>query len=339
MVSQKKKKDKRKDFTKTKLKVGKTKPKSTTHTELGFRAKAIDIRTQSITRSYSTDDAFAHHLSLTKHNSNQTRRDTLLYIQTHLPNDLNATLFTAIAPLVIDPSQSVRTALLSLFQKLPAPSLVPHIHILSLYIHSGMTHLSADIRADSSRYLLILLKADDASIPMHIVTRTWAKTLTCLGSLLGWEFDRSSFAPVSRKSKLSKGVIGNAASIDSVPNASGHLDALATFLRLGLSDHTTAASKADRDLPVYHVDTAKHMIPRNTTSPFSRLGLFEAGDGKLSIMSSEDIGARYRIVEPMLDGIFAGLESGRREGGEIGRTCKHLIDFLRKTRREISKSQ
>lgn len=102
MVSARKKKEKRKDFVKTKLKVGKEKAKANNHTDTSFVAKSIHLPTQSIASHGTASDGaqpgtsgagatvsgtrlsadkLAHYLSLFKHHSASTRREAVLYVQ------------------------------------------------------------------------------------------------------------------------------------------------------------------------------------------------------------------------------------------------------------------
>ncbi|KAI9744343.1 MAG: rRNA processing protein, partial [Chaenotheca gracillima] len=63
--SAKKKKEKRKDFQKPKLKVGKAKPKAANFTDTSFRSKGIVLKQQSLSTVAPTFQAqFSHHLSL-----------------------------------------------------------------------------------------------------------------------------------------------------------------------------------------------------------------------------------------------------------------------------------
>ncbi|KAK9239315.1 Rix1 complex component [Lipomyces kononenkoae] len=340
MGSQKKKNEKKKEFLKPKLKVGKTKPKPTSYTELGFKAKAIGLPEQSITKTHTSRETFDHYVSLARHHSHTTRREALTYLQTHLPEEVDSSLFTSISPLILDPTSTVRAAALSLVHAIPPSSFAPHVHLISLYIHSAMTHLAPDIRADSSKFLLFALKAEDADIPMQVVTRSWEKTLHCFGSLLGWDLATTP-GPGESVPAANWNKVGNATSLDRITNASEHLDALSLFLRLGLSENLTPEMQAQRQVPLYHADTSKHLIPRNTTAPYARLNLFADDKGRrwTTVSSTEDIGARYQILKGILPGILAGLDSGRRLGGEIGRKCKHLIDFLDKVKQETEKLQ
>lgn len=170
---------------------------------------------------------------------------------------------------------------------------------------------------------------------MQLVTRSWSNFLMCFGGLFHWDVQLlSTISPGSSGAGVigqtspakagSKNKIGGTISLEAMKNATGHLDALSTFLRLGLSDNTTAEEKARRDLPRCNSDTAKHLLPVNVTAPFARLGLFSVNKS----MATEDIGARYILITPIIPDIQKTLDSGRLEGGEIGRLCKQLADFL-----------
>lgn len=97
MVSARKKKERRKDFVKTKLKVGKDKAKANNHTDTSFVAKSIHLPNQSIAKAANQDGAsgsdnsqggtglgserLTHYLSLFRHHSPSTRREAVLYVQ------------------------------------------------------------------------------------------------------------------------------------------------------------------------------------------------------------------------------------------------------------------
>ncbi|KAK9478464.1 Rix1 complex component [Lipomyces japonicus] len=331
MGSARKKKEKKKDFVKSKLKVGKTKPAATSHTALGFKAKSIGLPSQSITKDRTSKETFAHYLSLTTHSAASSRREAISFLQAHLPDDVDSSLFITIGPLIIDQAQSVRSAALSLIREIPSHSFGPHVLNLVSYVRNAMTHISPDVRSDSTKFLSLLLKIDDPDIPFQIVTRAWLKTLTCLSSLLGWTITGvdSGFSST----------LGFSSSVLSVSNAAGHLEAFAAFLKLGLSDNATDAERAEAELPLYHIDTIKHLLPKKSSSPYARLGLFSSGTANGEVLSTEDIGARYQVIEPMLPGILEGLDKGRREGGEMGRSCKHIIDFLEKVKVDVEQMQ
>ncbi|KAK9458352.1 Rix1 complex component [Dipodascopsis uninucleata] len=332
MGSKRKKREKNKDFVKTRLKVGKEKPKATSYTDLGFKAKSIGLPSQSLTKSHTTRETFNHHLSLARHHSHATRKEAIGFLQSHLPDDIDSSILTTIAPLILDSNEDVRSATLSLLRSIPLHSLGPHVYLITLYIHSGMTHISSEIRADSSKFLLVLLGGTGAAtcdqesedIAMQIVTRSWTKTIECFGSLLGWTADEKSNGSALRVTF---------ANLDSISNVKGHIDCLSKFLRLGLEESKQQAEW--ESMLLLHPDSLKHLLPRSTSVPFARLGLFSTNrrsntdnSKSSSTLSAEDIGARFQILKPHLSRIRAVLDMGRKEGGDLGRSCKQLSDFL-----------
>ncbi|KAJ3498984.1 hypothetical protein NLG97_g689 [Lecanicillium saksenae] len=84
--SMKKKKEKAKDFQKTKLKVGKTKAKASNFTDTSFKSKAIVMGHQSLsTEAPDVVQQFKHNLSLASSSrSDKQRKDALAYLTSQL---------------------------------------------------------------------------------------------------------------------------------------------------------------------------------------------------------------------------------------------------------------
>lgn len=151
MGSKRKKAEKQKDFTKAKLKVGKTAAKADNHTDTSFTAKTISLPNQSLNKKQATSALstskreevdLTHQLSLTKHHSSDTRKEILNQIQQHLPSNpsLYKQILTSIIPLILDQSQKVRNALMALFSACAKkqPGLLDlHLRSIILFIHSG----------------------------------------------------------------------------------------------------------------------------------------------------------------------------------------------------------
>ncbi|KAK9459815.1 uncharacterized protein V1516DRAFT_692142 [Lipomyces oligophaga] len=313
MVSSRKKKERRKDFTKAKLKVGKIKPRSTSHTELGFRAKSVDIRTQSISKTFTARETFNHFLSLTAHSSSSTRKEAIQYLQSHLSSldNIDASVFNSIAPLILDSSAQVRASLLSLFRSIPDEAIFPHVHMISIFIRSSLTHIDSSIRTDAAKFLNQFLRAKDQRIPMQLVTRSWTDLLDCYSCLFQWDV-ASSDKQLPLKSR--PGLV-----LTSLDRMVDHLDSLCQFLTLGLSSRQETDSNI-----LFHLDTVKHLPSTSSTSPFVRLGLNSIAASAVV----EDLEVRYDILKPMLGSLSRMLCSGRKEGGEVGRLCKTLQEFL-----------
>lgn len=188
--------EKRKDFSKTKLKVGKSKQLPTNHTDTSFRSKAVVLPKQSVTRDPGLKDSesLQHYLALLSHKSGEIRKDALQQLTSYLnttPPTISTTvtpLLKVISPLVIDDTSSVRRLLLELFNsvliRLPQQVLKSHRNLLLLYISSAMTHISPSIRADSTRFLAwTMAHAETTDL---IINTQLTKFLDTFATLFGW---------------------------------------------------------------------------------------------------------------------------------------------------------
>ncbi|KAH3679522.1 hypothetical protein WICPIJ_008597 [Wickerhamomyces pijperi] len=337
MGSVRKKKEKQKDFQKAKLKVGKTKLKPTNHTDTSFVAKTISLPSQSIVNKTSTTSTaefeadLIKRLSLTKHHANQTRKETLIYIEQHLPNEptLYKQILTAVVPLIIDQSRSVREALISLLtaaSEKQSNLMELHARSVILYIHSAMTHINSDIRNDSVKFLDILIKyGKDA-----VIRSAWVKTLKAYFSLLSWTLNDSkqsvslaiTTSSVTKTSSKSKGVI---------------LDSFVKFIKAGVQDEQLDPSEVN--ITIHHL-TGKYLIP-STPQPFAQLKLFQretlADDSTtknkntvdttidLNTVSCEDSQTRTKVlVEFFIPQIIKHSKEVVKEGGEQGKAARSL---------------
>jgi len=123
--SQKKKREKQKDFQKSKLKVGKSRPKASNYTDTSFRSKAIVINQQSLkTDAPSSSTQFSHHISLLSSKSDVQRRESLAHLTTAIasrPVDVPlpqpvSLILPSVLPLFLDGSNAVRSQLLKLLR-------------------------------------------------------------------------------------------------------------------------------------------------------------------------------------------------------------------------------
>lgn len=276
MVSARKKKEKRKDFVKTKLKVGKDKPKSTNHTDTSFVAKSISLPNQSITSAGSAksiegggsgvnggvglgSERLTHYLSLFKHHSPSTRREAVLYVQNHhvLPilaaesaassssgtgsnSSSNVgnfkSILVAATPLLTDSAPTIRAASLDLLKALPAASIAANASFIGLYIHAAMTSIDPSVRAKSTLALDVVLER--AAEPLCRVA--WAKLLASFITLLGWtnSSPRASNGNNSVASNSSAMVVTTSLDFgaSSTKITKIHLQSLHKLLAAGLSD-------------------------------------------------------------------------------------------------------
>lgn len=173
--SSKKKKDKAADFSKAKLKLGKGKQAASNAIDTSFKARSINLPTQSITnnknadipstkRRLTFDDLLAH----LKHYSPGTRKDAIIGLRELLEghNELVESsltpLLNALVRLIGDEDAGVRKNLLSffswLFPRVDVEHILPHSSMLLLFTTSAQTHIFPEIRIDAVRFLDIFLE-------------------------------------------------------------------------------------------------------------------------------------------------------------------------------------
>lgn len=353
MGSKRKKAEKQKDFVKPKLKVGKTAAKPENQTDTSFIAKSISIPNQTITKKASSKEEkhevdLTHHLSLTKHHSDGTRKEVLIYIQQHLPSNpsLYKEILTNIIPIIIDPSQSVREALISLLSecaKQQAGLLDLHIRSIILFIHLAMSHIKPDIRNSSTKFLQVLI--DHAA--ESLVRSYFIKTMKAYFTLLSWTLTNDKKA-VSLAITTSSS-IGGASKKARIH----HLSILRSFLNASLFPISNDESKLDySDVTMIHPESYKYLLPSNP-QPFASLKLFvqevpkqkrshsqldSSGDDNafsisdLDTLSTEDLGTRRKVMADIfMSPMLRNLKNLIKEGGEVGReahSCMKLLEQL-----------
>ncbi|KAF8428377.1 putative rRNA processing protein Ipi1 [Tirmania nivea] len=337
--SKKKREKKQKDF-----QAPKAKPSNFTDTS--FKSKALVIATQSLHQTApSQTHLLAHHLSLLTHHSDTTRRESLSYLTTHLPptfpfatslvdgqSTLPASaLIPALAPMILDASNSVRSQLLTLLKTLPQGYVEMYVPKLMLYITSAMTHLAPEIRGDSTKYLIWLLGINTDSV---LRNGGWAKGLRGLIGVLGWGTakDNGCISSGGNQGAAARGKI-----------RMQHISVLREFLQAGLlGDHVmnqlsnNCADDGHWQPGFSHWTTHLHMLPNkpSRSNAFSYLSLFsmaQSSDGENA--GTEDLEARKRwLVEgpgkDALGSLRLGVEDVRKEGGEMGRLGARIAAVL-----------
>ncbi|KAM3064889.1 rRNA processing protein [Clarireedia jacksonii] len=325
--SAKKKKEKKKDFQKPKLRVGKSKAKADNFTDTSFKSKSIVVNQQSLSTSAPSSVAqFTHYLSLASSSRSDTqRRDALAYLTTQISSQpVNAPVPLPIAillpkllPLMLDGSTSVRAQLLKFFRLLPASDIGDRAEAALLYTRAGMTHLAAEIRVDALAFLEWLLEVaqeDVVSCPGG-----WVKTLKSFMSMIGWATS-SGTTKWTSASKATFGKMGK-----SLPR---QLLVLAQFLKAGLVEPEVAAQAASAASNLSLWDVKRHMIPTRANA-YAHLNLFGSSrdeEGEMYI-DRED---RQRVFHKKFQAAVAsGVESAKKEGGEVGRAAAVLTKVLR----------
>lgn len=184
-------------------------------------------------------------------------------------------LINHLAPLILDTSSTVRSALLELLDDLcpggvvPKEALQAHLPMLLLYIQSAMTHIQSDIRSHSTKFLSWVLDIGGT----EIVRTSWTNVLGTYAGLLGWTSDgrEKSRIQLDRGSSM----IGNVA----VTNR--HVSTLYSLLSLGISE--MSISKPSRPKILDYTTTQSEILqhPRiecylrpTHSAPFAHLNLF-----------------------------------------------------------------
>ncbi|RDA94596.1 hypothetical protein CP533_2408 [Ophiocordyceps camponoti-saundersi (nom. inval.)] len=318
--SAKKKKDKKKDFQKPKYKVGKAKPKASTHTDLSFKSKAIAVGRQSLsTTAPSVDEQFKHYLSLASSSrSDKQRQEALSYLTSQLSNEPpcnpvgTRALLTKLLPLVSDSSTPVRSQLLKLLRTLPRDEVKNGVEHAIMYVRAGMTHLSSDTSTDALSVMEWLL--DVADNELIACSGGWDKTLSTFCAMMGWSVSQSSGGWTGSAGVGLKGRHGQV--------HVRQMTALMRFLEAGFRAETASESKA------FEYWDSLYKLPR-AANAFAHLDLTgERRDTEGDMYPDRE--ARQMIFQrKFLDPISKGVETAKKEGGPAGRAAVSLGNVLR----------
>ncbi|KAL8773487.1 MAG: hypothetical protein Q9209_001591 [Squamulea sp. 1 TL-2023] len=318
--SAKKKKDKKKDFQKPKLKVGKARPKPANFTDTSFKSKAIVLNQQSITTTApSSTSQFSHHVSLLTSRTDSQRRDSLSYLTTAIAKrPTNAplqqpvsVLLPKLLTLTLDISNGVRAQLLKLLRALPPNDVEDHIGQIVLWIRAGITNLAADIRSSTMDLLAWALEC--AGNALVSCAGGWVKTLKALIIMQGWPLESTKQAWSSTKTTFGK------PGSDSKVLAKS-LNTMASFLEAGLHEHPyhEEGQSTSWGWPLNNVE--QHMISQRSNC-FAYLNLFGPPPDEESQIY-EDRGDRQRVFHNKFrKALERGLEAVKQEGGEVGRAA------------------
>ncbi|KAK3696145.1 rRNA processing protein [Vermiconidia calcicola] len=340
--SAKKKKEKKKDFQKPKLKVGKARPKNTNATDTSFSAKSIVFKQQSLSEAgRDATGLFQHNLSLLGSKNETQRRDALAYITTvcstqdskTLPQPPSVILMKA-QPLVLDGNSQVRQQLLKLLRSLPADSLGP-IDQLLLYARAGMAHLSNDIRMTSLDVLDWLLGTNADAVVAS--AGGWVKTLRTFQNLLSWHQ-----VPNATNTTTTNGTWSTskpAANLGSSKLLVHQLTTLSHLLTAGLRRPSfdqgvaLAAKKSAASFPIWHLDA--HALP-NKSNPFGYLNLFGvARDVESEIYEEAEERAEVFGELDFSEAFTHGVKEAKKEAGErLFRCTADELDALKLAFRE-----
>ncbi|SPO00027.1 related to fruit fly brahma transcriptional activator [Cephalotrichum gorgonifer] len=316
--SMRKKKEKAQTFKKTKLKVGKVKPKPENYTDTSFKAKSISMAHQSLSETAPDEiKKFKHYLSLAAtSSSDKQRREALAFLTSQLAaeppfNPIGTReILAKLLPLTPSPSSPVRSQLLKLLECLPGDEVRIHTEEALRWIRVGMTHLSPEVSLDSLAVLdwLLEVAADEAvSCPGG-----WVMTLNAFCAMMGWSRGTNGGWTAAPK-------IG-VRTKDSASHAR-QLSTLARFLQAGLkAEDAFVASPNQYWDCLYRVD--------RTRDPYAYLNLFgkrRDEDGEMY----QDRESRQRVFYRRYAVLVAaGSEQAKREGGAPGRAGTILNKIL-----------
>ncbi|KAK7972875.1 hypothetical protein PG996_007097 [Apiospora saccharicola] len=322
--SNRKKAEKKKDFAKPKLKVGKAKAKPDNFTDTSFKSKAIVINKQLTEDAPDANDRFKHYFQLAGSRSDTQRRDALV----NLTNQLSTTpptnpvgthtLLNKLLPLMTDLSKSVRANLLKLLKALPADEIAPHVEKVILYIRGAMTHITQDIKDDGLNYMEWLLDVAGDSVVSG--AGCWVKPLKDFTSVLGWTV--RSAVPIPGKG-------GWTSAPRTTFGAKKHGQAFPRQMLI-LSKFLEYGFKAETPRPWVSEDWLGNFcrLPTNP-DPYGYLGMFKP--------PRDEDGEIYRNREDRQDvyhkrfgeAIAIGLDAAKKEGGLAGRAAATLDKVLR----------
>jgi pre-rRNA-processing protein IPI1 len=272
-----------------------------------------------VAESSDPAEQFKQNLSLAINaKSDNQRRDALAYITNQLAaNPANnpvgtSGVLTKLLPLVSDGAASVRTQLLKLFRSLPPAEVGPHVEKILMYVRSGMTHLSNDIRSDTLNVLEWVL--DIAGDEAVSCPGGWLKTLNSFSSMLGWNPSVGSAMSVKGWTSTSRPTLGTKKG----PEAQARqIQVLAKFIQTGFRPEASAPYS-----PMAYWDNI-YCLP-GTPNPFAYLNLFGTPRDENSEMYP-DRNSRQRVFDAKWRAaIAAGMDGAKKEGGTVGRAAATL---------------
>lgn len=341
MGSKKKAKEKKKDFVKQKLKVGKTALRNANHTDTSFRVKSINVPLQNLNPNLSLEDELLKNISLTKHASHQVRKEAVVSMQKILAMKkempaLMKPLILAVSKLIIDNSNEVRSEALNVFknQCIKQVNLQLNYNLTLLYIQSAMTHIDSSIRNDSTKFLEALISTNGILFLNYIVDNNWVKLLKSFFSLLNW--------PLNHETITLNVNVGRSSNSKAAKSKIRHvkvLNQLVSYGIFGINALSMANSKdsvnffsikegQDSDNPVQgiHTLTIKYMFP-SIPSAFQHLQLFSRNtfDDTSSVRSEDPLSRRKMFIDIFANNVIRELQILVKEGGEIGKISKVLL--------------
>ncbi|KAF8001651.1 hypothetical protein HF325_004152 [Metschnikowia pulcherrima] len=348
MGSKRKRSEKKKDFQKTKLKVGKTLAKPDNYTDTSFTAKSISLPNQTIAKKGVANDEernnkgdvdLTHQLSLVKHHLASTRKEVVNFIEAHLPSNTSTykQILTLTISLVTDQSASVRGAFLSLLSacadKQPG-FLELHMRTIVLFVHSAMTHIKSEIRGSSTNVLDVLVQ----KAPLPLAKGHFVKTLRSFFPLLSWT--------LSGDKKALSLAVNTSDSLGGCVHTISLCLSVCLKLRSFEAGNDTGSFAIDwSKCSAVHPQSPRFLLPSNPQA-YSQLKLFidelptnigqgsDTAEGSFALsdidnVSTEDQETRRKITyDVFLLPLRKNLANAVREGGEFGKQANKCLGVL-----------
>lgn len=285
MGSSRKKKEKKKDFVKPKLKVGKTAAKAANHTSTDFRAKRINISSSTKNLISGASNSAVEYLKkfsvVRKTTSNLNSRKEILaeiletlkndpYQETHqIPLD---DLIKVLRNLFLDQSKKIRTnareILIELIKHHNNLIILNHDSLM-LFIFSAMTHLKPTIRQDSIYTLRAILDGGER-LQKLTISNYWIRVWKNILILMNWKKENKSYVD-SNDFKDFEGM------------RLEQLNFINDFIKVGCYEEPTASSTQETFSVIQQHDLLHtYMIKPNMSMLYRNLKLF----GNISIVSN-----------------------------------------------------
>lgn len=324
-----KKAQKAKDFVKPKLKVGKTAAKPDNHTETSFKAKTITLN-QLIGKKLTLEQDLIHQLALTKHHSENTRKEVLLNLQALLPDNpsLYKQILALVTPLILDPDVATQLLLLLKAAAAKQPGLMDlHLRLVVLFVLLAMSHIRPGVRNNSSKFLDILIEL----APQLLAKQYFVKVLKNYFGLMAWTLSED-------KSQKSLAITASSVQGGSAKKARiHHLKILRGFLRALLWEPEQVQGINWDMVSTVHPQLYRYMVPQ-APQPFAPLKLFvyelkltqlDFSVADLDLILAEDLETRRRVfLEVFCELMKRELSPMVKEGGEVGREANSLLKLL-----------
>ncbi len=252
---------------------------------------------------------------------------------------------TAIIPLMIDTSKSVRNALIECLIKIlnrDDPAIISlfqvHLKIYLLYLKSSMSHLNTKIRSDSSTFFKILF--DSCSNELIENDKNWDKLLSDFMMILGWNKDGN----------ISDNLLLFDSNNADTSTQLKHLQVFSTYLQYGLDwkrlefvDEVNEIEFRDHPYANTHAFTPKYLLFLNQKpQPFDFLGLFKPmiapSENESSIKNNEDDYSLFGDTLESRNTIFKNkyytplvrnFNILVKDGGMLGREAAKILKFLK----------